>query len=244
MTAVVFGAYSKYYNLLYKDKDYEAESKYIADMLEDAKEILELGCGTGHHASLLNKMGYNIFGIDLSESMIEEAKKLGINCQVADVRTFRMEKKFDAVISLFHIASYQNTDEDITNYFKTASYHLKKGGKFIFDLWYKPAVLAQLPEKRIKKLENDEIEVVRYCTPKHIIEKSIVEVHYDIKITSKKTGSVETIEETHSMRYFSAEEIEKFALLAGLKRIKSQEWLTQNKPSEKTWGVCFVGEKI
>lgn len=243
MTTAVFGAYSKYYDLLYKDKDYEAEANYIANMLGNAKDILELGCGTGKHAYLLKQKGYDVYGIDLSESMIEKAKELGNNCEVADVRDFRMNKQFDAVISLFHIASYQTTDEDITNYFKTASYHLNKGGKFIFDLWYKPAVLAQLPEKRIKELENDDIRVKRYCTPNHLIEKSIVEVNYDIEITDKKTGMVEKIHEVHAMRYYSDEEIKLFASKAGIKIVKSEEWLTKAVPSEKTWGVCFIGEK-
>ncbi len=243
MTATVFGAYSKYYNLLYSDKDYALESKYIQSLIGGAKNILELGCGTGKHASLLNKEGYNVFGIDLSETMIEEAKKLGVNCKVADVRNFRANRTFDGVISLFHIASYQTSDEDITNYFKTAAIHLNKGGKFVFDLWYKPAVLAQLPEKRIKELENDEIKVKRYCTPNHIIEKSIVEVNYDIEITDKKTGRIEKLHEVHPMRYFSSEEIHKFASSAGFEIIKEEEWLTKNKPSEKTWGVCFVGVK-
>lgn len=240
----IFGAYSKYYDLLYKDKDYEAESNYIASMLGDAKNILELGCGTGKHASLLSQKGYNIFGIDLSDSMIKEAKKRGIFCQLADIRTFRTDKRFDAVISLFHIASYQNTDEDIINYFKTASIHLNKGGKFIFDCWYKPAVLSQGAEKRIKELENDEIMVKRYCTPNHIVEKSIVEVNYDIEITDKKTGNIEKIQELHPMRYYSSEEIEKFVSMADMKIIQKEEWLTKQVPSEKTWSVCFMGEKL
>ena len=151
---------------------------------------------------------------------------------------------FDSVISLFHIASYQNTDEDVKNYFKTASIHVKKGGKFIFDLWYKPAVLTQRPEKRVKELENDEIKVVRYCTPEHLEDKNIVKVHYKIDITNKKTGNQQVVEETHSMRYFSSEDVEKFAKEAGFKIVLEEEWLTKNKPSEDTWGVCFVAEKL
>lgn len=240
----VFGAYSKYYDLLYKDKDYDLEANYIADILDNAKNILELGCGTGRHASLLVKKGYKIHGIDISKSMIEKAKKLSLDCEVGDVRYYRDNKMYDAVISLFHIASYQNADEDIKNYFKTASIHLKKGGKFIFDLWYKPAVLTQKPEKRVKELENDEIKVKRYCIPNHITEKSIVEVNYNIEITDKKTGKIETIQETHPMRYYSSEEIEHFAGLEGLKIIKSEEWLTGKKPSHETWGVCFIAQKL
>lgn len=243
----VFGAYSKYYDLLYQDKNYEAESGYINSLIKkynpDTKTILELGCGTGKHAKLLSEQGYEIYGIDLSEEMLEQAKTLGINCEVGDVRTFRMNKQFDTVISLFHIVSYQTTDEDVLNFFETASSHLDSNGLIIFDIWYKPAVLNQLPEKRIKELENDEIKAVRHCNPNHIKEKSIVEVNYTIEITDKTTQETEIINETHPMRYFSAEEIENFANQKGFEIIHSEEWLTKNKPSENTWGVCFVGVK-
>ena len=38
-------------------------------------KILDLGCGTGRHASLLQKMGYEITGIDLSGPMLKVAKE-------------------------------------------------------------------------------------------------------------------------------------------------------------------------
>ena len=121
MVTKVFDSYSMYYNLLYKDKDYAAEADYIAHLLRNAKTVFEMGCGTGKHAKLLTSKGYKMFGIDLSKTMLEQAKALGIDCEQGDVRTFRAGRKFDAVISLFHVASYQTSDEDINNYFKTAS---------------------------------------------------------------------------------------------------------------------------
>lgn len=244
----VFGAYSKYYDLLYQDKNYEAESDYINSIIKkynsDTKTILELGCGTGKHAKLLSKKGYELYGIDVSEEMLERAKVLGINCEVGDVRTFRTNKKFDSVISLFHIVSYQTTDEDVLDFFETASAHLNTNGVVIFDIWYKPAVLNQLPGKRVKELENNEIKVVRHCTPNHIKEKSVVEVNYKIEITNKTTLETEILNEIHPMRYFSREEIENFASKKGFKIIHTEEWLTKNEPAQNTWGVCFVGVKL
>lgn len=243
----VFANYSKYYNLLYLDKDYDAESQYIESLMKrfnpNTKTILELGCGTGKHAKLLEEKGYELFGIDLSETMLEQAKQLGINCELADVRTFRANKKFDTVLSLFHVASYQTTDEDILNYFDTASSHLNTNGVFIFDLWYKPAVLSQLPEKRIKELENNEIKIKRYCKPNHLEDKYIVEVNYDIEILDKESGNIQKISEKHTMRYFSIDEIQKYAKKKNIEIIHNEEWLTGNKPSEITWGVCFIGVK-
>lgn len=242
MVTKVFDSYSMYYNLLYKDKDYAAEADYIAHLLGNAKTVFEMGCGTGKHAKLLTSKGYKMFGIDLSKTMLEQAKALGIDCEQGDVRTFRAGRKFDAVISLFHVASYQTLDEDINNYFKTAAAHLNKGGKFIFDVWHKQAVLAQVPEKRTKTLENDDIKVVRYCVPNHIKEKDMVEVNYTIEVTDKSSGKTETIKECHPMRYFSNEDIVNFASKNGFKIVKSEEWLTHKTPGSDTWGVCYVCE--
>lgn len=243
----IFDNYSKYYNLLYQDKDYSKESDYIQSLLQkfvpQAKKILELGCGTGKHAKLLNKKGYEVFGIDLSQKMINQAKSLDVNCSIGDVRSFRVKQKFDAVLSLFHVASYQTSNKDISDFFETASYHLTPKGILIFDVWYKDAVLAQLPEKRIKKLENDEIEVTRYCIPEHIQEQSLVKVHYKIEITDKKSNQKEIIEECHPMRYFSKEEIDSLAELFGISIIAQEEWLTGKNPDKSTWGVCFIGRK-
>lgn len=243
----VFENYSKYYNLLYQDKNYPEETTYILNLIKkfapDAAKILELGCGTGKHAKLLEQNGFDILGVDMSETMLEEAQKMGVNCQLGDVRFFRCKKKFDVILSLFHVVSYQITDEDILNIFKTAASHLEKNGVFIFDLWYKSAVLAQIPEKRVKEMENDEIEVIRYCSPNHIIEKSIVEVFYDIEIFDKLNKKTEKINEKHSMRYFSEDEIKNYAAQNDINIIHFEEWLTGKKPDETTWGVCFVGIK-
>ena len=55
--------YSKYYNLVYKNKNYKSEVNYISRILKSEKKniknILELGSGTGAHAMYLLKKGFN-----------------------------------------------------------------------------------------------------------------------------------------------------------------------------------------
>ena len=71
-----FHDYAYYYNLFYGDKDYAAEAETIISILEKYgkknadKRILNIGCGTGRHDVELNKFGYKIHGIDLSNDMI------------------------------------------------------------------------------------------------------------------------------------------------------------------------------
>ena len=156
--SLIFDAYSTYYDLLYRDKDYAAESKFISEILEShigskKGSILELGCGTGIHAEHLSNMGFDVTGVDLSAKMIEVARSRSsktfnskIKFAVSDVRSVRLNSKFDSVISLFHVASYQTSNFDILSMFETASTHLKSNGIFIFDCWYGPAVLSNPPE--------------------------------------------------------------------------------------------------
>ena len=72
-----FNLYSKYYNLLYADKDYKSESGYIQRLIKkyspNGKTILDLGSGTGKHGLELKKNGYDVFGIERSEGMVAEA---------------------------------------------------------------------------------------------------------------------------------------------------------------------------
>ena len=247
----VFKNYSKYYDLLYKDKDYNLEALYIIDLLKkyspNARSLLELGCGTGKHANILADNGYSVLGIDISMTMLNKAKKFsksGVNFEFGDVRKFRANRKFDAVISLFHVASYQTTNDDLLNYFKTAKAHLDREGIFIFDCWYGPAVLSQKPQKRIKELEDDNIKVKRSAIPEIYLQRNVVDVNYIIKIQDKKTGNEENIKETHSMRYLFTPEIELFIKIADFKLIDSHEWLSGKIPSDGTWSVSFIVRAI
>ena len=69
-----FGNYSRYYNLLYKDKDYIGEAGFIHELIQQyspgTKSVLDLGCGTGRHDFLLAEKGYAITGVDMSEEML------------------------------------------------------------------------------------------------------------------------------------------------------------------------------
>jgi len=204
----VFEEYSKYYDLLYKDKDYKGEVDYIDELIKiyhpHAKTVLDLGCGTGKHDHYLTKKGYNVYGVDISEEMISQAIKENNDAttySVGDMRYIELNKCFDVVISLFHVMSYQITNDDIINGFKTAYKHLDKNGIFIFDCWYGPAVLTDRPSIRIKRLEDKNIQVIRIAELIMYPERNVVDVNYNIIIQDKVTDKTVQLKETHSMRY-------------------------------------------
>ena len=249
-----FKKYAQYYDLLYRDKDYSAEASYIHSLLQShgsgISSLLELGCGTGKHALLLAEAGYDVHGVDASKSMLAEAnsrlnelsgdqaKKLSF-CY-GDIRDYRANLTFDAVISLFHVVSYQTKNADLRATFNTVKSHLNPGGIFVFDFWYGPAVLNDRPVTRIKRLENDVMHLTRIAEPEMFPNENRVAVDYEIFIRDKVSGDIERINETHSMRYLFAPEVDLLLREHGMQPIHSEEWMTGKPIGSDSWGACFV----
>ncbi|MEJ2452104.1 MAG: class I SAM-dependent methyltransferase [Gammaproteobacteria bacterium] len=256
--SLVFDAYARYYDLLYRDKDYASESAYVAahirKQVPQAKRILELGCGTGAHAEHLAREGYSVHGVDMSETMLirAEARKTALppdaaerlTFSVGDVRTVRTNKVYDAVISLFHVISYQTTNNDLQAAFATVSAHLKSGGLFLFDCWYGPAVLSDPPAVRVKRLEDNEIDVLRIAEPVMRHNENIADVNYQVMIIDRASGRTEQIRETHKMRYLFLPEITGYLTANGLGLVHAEEWVSGRPVGSDTWGVCCVARLL
>lgn len=250
----VFDAYARYYDLFYSDKDYASESEYVAEhilrQLPQANRILELGCGTGAHAEYLARMGYTVYGVDISEVMLDraEARKSSLPDEVAarlsfglgDVRDVRIGEYFDAVISMFHVMSYQTSNSDLEAIFETASIHLQKGGLFLFDFWYGPAVLTQIPMVRVKRMEDDKIKVTRIAEPVMHVNENVVDVNYTVFIEVKETNIVKQVNEIHSMRYLFVPEIEQ-SRSPNFKSKGYFAWMKTEQLSVEDWsGLCIL----
>ena len=247
--------YAEYYNLLYAEKKYEEEVGYIDSLIKrytkksPAKgRLLDIGCGTGKHASLfLNKSYSCVIGIDISEKMINEAKKLEHNklkFYVKDGKSFDFDLKFDVITSLFHVVSYQNTNKDISQYFSNVSNHLNNNGIFIFDFWYGPAVLTDKPSIRVKRYENKNIKLTRIAEPVIISNKNLVEVNYEILIQNKLDNGLSKLNEKHIMRYFFIPELEFLIKGNNMKIMGSFEWMTLKEPNFNSWYVVMIAKKI
>ncbi|MER3434317.1 MAG: SAM-dependent methyltransferase [Leptolyngbya sp. ERB_1_1] len=250
----VFGSYARYYDLLYRDKDYVGEAQFIHRLIQthapDAQNVLELGCGTGSHAVLLAKEGYQIHGVDFSEEMLEKASdrlsqlptglasRLKFTC--GDIRQIKLNQTFDVVLSLFHVISYQTTNEDLLAAFATVKRHLKPGGMFVFDVWYGPAVLSDRPTLRVKRLEDETISVTRIAEPVIYPNENLVNINYQVFIKDKSNSFVDEIHEVHCMRYLFHPEVSLLLNNAGLKILDAQEWMSGNTLGFDTWGATFL----
>ena len=95
----------------YREKILLFREKYLT---RNKMKILDAGCGPGNHAAYLYSLNhsYQITGIDLSDKMIELARKNAPGCHFikGDIRNLDSDIKYDAVIASFCIVHLSNNE--------------------------------------------------------------------------------------------------------------------------------------
>jgi SAM-dependent methyltransferase len=242
--------YVSYYDLFYAEKDYAGEAAFVRDIIRrhapSAHSLLELGCGSARHALEFARAEFSITGIDRSPEMIAQGRDRiereldpDLRDQVilmqGDATGYKSTASFDAVVSLFHVVSYQVTNAALNGIFRTAQEALAVGGLFVFDFWYGPAVLTLGPQTRMKRLETDSAQIIRIAQPTQDINRNVVEVNYTIITIDLHSGRAAQVGETHLMRYLFLPEIELIAANAGFQVMETGEWLTGDRLHSGAW---------
>jgi SAM-dependent methyltransferase len=256
MAVKPFGDYAECYAALYQDKDYAGEARFVSRVLRQfgagKAALLEFGCGTGAYTRLFARDHDRIVGVDSSAAMLRQAAFLTrgpsglakkISYRRGDLRSLRLPGRFDVVLSLFHVMSYQTENADLARAFASASRHLKKGGLFLFDFWHGPGVLHTPPERRVKRAETADLRVVRTALPLLDPTRNTVRVTFDIALRRKATGRSRRFREEHLMRYLFKPEVLDLCARTGLELLEFGEWRTGRPPGLASWLAYAVARK-
>ncbi len=114
---------------------------WISQAKKYGESILELACGTGRITIALAQAGFSVTGIDNAEGMLKEArrksKEAGIKIEwfKADMRNFRLDKKFSLIIlpanTLCHLLDLGDFEACLSAVRK----HLVPNGRFIIEVF-------------------------------------------------------------------------------------------------------------
>jgi len=251
-----FEQYSKFYDDLYKDKNYKKETDFVLKILKNygskGNKLLSLGCGTCTYEMLIAKKGYTITGVDRSREMLKLAEykiksaKLDPKIKIIqhDIRNLTLNKKFDNIMAMFNIVGYQTKNEDFEKMLKSTAKLIKKGGVFIFDCWYMPAVLKDKPTDRIKKIVTKDGGLIRMTKSLLKLNENLIEINFDVLKIDKNNNTTEVVE-THPMRYWSLPELQLFLEKAGFALVKVCNFMDINSEiSDAKWDIMVVAKKL
>lgn len=242
-----FEDYAKYYDFIYHDKDYDRECNFIENIFETVKKpknILEFGCGTGSYTKILLDRGYKVTGIDISGEMLEIAReKCSTKFLEGDIRTIKIDDKFDCCLAMFAVMGYITKNRDIIKALINIRKHLKTNGILIFDVWNGLSVMNILPEKRIKEIEDDEVKIIRFANPKLRAFEHICEVNYKLLILKKKNNIYGEIDEKHIIRFYFPQEIVYYLDNSGFEVLNICPFLDlKGKVNQNVWNMCIIAK--
>lgn len=200
-----------YFDIESFTRKFNNEVSFLNDILKRhrIKTVLDLGCGSGEHVNALQGLGYTIFGIDSSASMIDEARKRFPHCKFdyGSIQVFTAKQPYDAAICMFGTFNYLIANDEIKDTLRHLHANLKTAGIAILEIWNAEPFL------RIKRKPIGPV-----CTIKS--QNKVLKRHRGFRLTRTNSPVVEVnyvyhidkqeIKDKHSMRIFYLKELKEF----------------------------------
>lgn len=170
---------SPYYHVLYKNRDFTEAELFIDNLIQlfqpqKSNRFLDLGCGKGRHSIYLNKKGFDVTGIDLSEKSIACAKTSEnetLHFYTHDMRKLFRTNYFDVVVNLFTSFGYFEQERDDNAVVNSAYKALKPGGFFVLDFMNSKKVMENLSYEETKIVEGIEFKISKSFENNFIVKK-------------------------------------------------------------------------
>lgn len=141
-----YKAIAEYYDPEYAHLDYlQKDVPFVLGHLGPRpKRVLELAVGTARAAIPIAESGHKVLGIDYDPAILAIARRkrdfIGLSpkqldLQVADMRSFRGLKPFDAVLLLFNTFLTLTTTSAQIQLLRNCRHNLKRNGRLFLDLF-------------------------------------------------------------------------------------------------------------
>ena len=135
--------------------------------LDKNAKIIDLCCGQGRHAFLFAQEGFEVYGFDLSRTLLQVAKYKNDQSNntffiQADMRYLPAIHSFDLLLNLFTSFGYFETDIENKIVFQQFHQVLNTGGYFVFDYFHTPYILANLERYQSEQIGDLTVELERF----------------------------------------------------------------------------------
>ncbi len=201
--------------------------------------ILDVGCGTGNHAYILAKRGYEVVGIDQSSQMLQAAREKASRSShnpefhEMDMRNITLRRVFDTAMVLFGAFDYLIKDRDVSRCLTSLWKHLRSRRLLIYEFWQNSGILPAAATPRGSRYW-DRIEtpnqplLIRLSTGRYDALTNLLTIMFDhYVIDTARKLLIDTFQESHVLRTYTVSEMKHLLKENGFEPLAFYE-----KPSE------------
>lgn len=174
---------SRFYDVIYKEVNSGEDVRfYLEQIMKTNGSVLEVGSGTGRLFLKALDQGADIYGLDISQSMLGVLKsKLqpGDHHRLSNqsITDFTLSRKFDLIVAPFRVFMHLLTVEDQLKALNNVGNHLTANGLFIFDVFVPNLKMLTegvdnavdydgeyAPGKRLKRITSVKSDLILQCS--------------------------------------------------------------------------------
>ncbi|GAT84625.1 SAM-dependent methyltransferase [Streptomyces sp. F-3] len=229
------------YDAIYRGrgKDYRAESAVVTEHIRfrfpNAASLLDVGCGTGGHLVHFAQEFAEVRGIGLSDGMLEAARRRlpGVPLERGDMRSFRLDGRFDAVVCLFAAVGNLTGTDELAGTLASFARHLVPGGVVVLEPWWFPENFTPgYVDGSVVAHNGMTVARVSRTVPHETRDAGRMDVHC---LVARPGQGVQHFSDTHVMALYSRAQYEAAFTGAGL----TVEYVTGEYPGNG----LFIGIK-
>ncbi len=252
MSATFSSLYARYYDAIYGEKEYAAESAYFEKLLKKqglkpGSHILSFGAGTLNHEQYFAAKGYTVNGVELSADMVAQGREKiralsldKVSIEQGDMRTYRPARVYDAVLIPFNVVSYCVDIRELDATIAAAARALRPGGILAFDCWNGDSMKKDPPRDAWSKLPI-EGGVLYKLVKAGPVSRTSTFVR-SLELVAVRSGTAETYREDHTLSGWAPKQLRTAFAKNSLKLVGPYEWMTM-KPAGGRWAITVVGVK-
>ena len=244
----MYTSFAEVYDQLMDNVDYERWADLYREILTGygvpMGKVCECACGTGGLTIPLNRRGYQMTGVDLSQEMLfmaaQKARKVGLGIPFVqqDMRNLRLHRQMDAIIATCDGVNYLLEDKDVLAFFTAAFNALRPGGALFFDV-STPWKLENMLGNQI--ICEDRPQVTYMWQNRYDGAKALVDMHLCIFIR-QKDGSYRRIDEEQRQRAHTIQSLTALLTAAGFTHVNvfGNSRMEAPREGEQRWHIAAM----
>ena len=240
--------FASFYDSLTDNVDYDLYADFIKKVFDkyqsDVRIVLDIACGTGTLTQKLSEFGYEMIGVDSSESMLSVAqskafaseKQILYLCQ--EMEEIDLYGTVDAAICTLDSINHIEDKDSVNEMFRKVSLFMNKGGIFMFDvnsLYKHREVLGD----NTFVYETDDV----YCVWQNFYEESDSSVDIELDFFELDDDVYVRYFESFAEFYYSDEELTEMLENSGFEVLKRCNGWSFEDVDEITERIIYIARK-